>query len=295
MQRLPILGFSLVEILVGLALGSILLGSLINVYLSVKNTSHQQQDISELQENGRTASNILATNIRTAGYAGCSKQNLTDSLRGYTSNNPPQYLKKSELPKNSDIIVIKKANTDIAHLIKDINQNTDIIRADHNPATESNSWLLITDCGHADLVKAQNIISNNIILNKEITHHYQHLDTEIGLYTEITYFIGKTSYQGKHGQNIYALYQVINGREGGRKEELVSSINNMHITYGFDKNDTGKVDNYYSTSKVPDWGKIISVMIDLDVGNNDYCTLQNNAHCQTSKSWPLYITLRERI
>tara|TARA_Y100001934_G_C12371255_1_gene786448 strand:+ start:1549 stop:2307 length:759 start_codon:yes stop_codon:yes gene_type:complete len=62
------LGFSLVELMIAMVLGLLLLAGVVNVQISSKETFQTSDDLSRVQENGRFALDILASDIRMAGY-----------------------------------------------------------------------------------------------------------------------------------------------------------------------------------------------------------------------------------
>jgi len=62
-------GFSLVEIMISLALGLFIMAGISTVYVSTKETYALRDQISELDENARTAMNALRTHLEAAGYA----------------------------------------------------------------------------------------------------------------------------------------------------------------------------------------------------------------------------------
>jgi len=64
-------GFTLVELLVAIALGLLLTTFLIQSYLSTKQTYELTQGIGRVQENGRFATHFLSEHIRKAGNLGC--------------------------------------------------------------------------------------------------------------------------------------------------------------------------------------------------------------------------------
>ena len=61
-------GFSLVELMIATTLSLILLGAVIQVFLSSRQTYELSDDLSRIQENGRFSLEFLAQNIRMAGY-----------------------------------------------------------------------------------------------------------------------------------------------------------------------------------------------------------------------------------
>jgi len=62
------MGFSLIELLIALAVTSILLVGIFNIFLSQHRTYIAQDQIVEMQENVRAAMDIMLRDIRMAGY-----------------------------------------------------------------------------------------------------------------------------------------------------------------------------------------------------------------------------------
>lgn len=61
-------GYSLIELLVALALSILLLGMVLAIFMSSKNTSLLQEGLTRLQEDGRVAVRIVAHEVRKAGF-----------------------------------------------------------------------------------------------------------------------------------------------------------------------------------------------------------------------------------
>ena len=66
----PERGFSIVELMIALLLGLILLGGVIQVFLSSRQTYNANEAMSRMQENGRFALEFIARSARLAGYTG---------------------------------------------------------------------------------------------------------------------------------------------------------------------------------------------------------------------------------
>lgn len=67
-------GLSLVELMVGMVLGLLLAGAVLQVYLSTKMTFNSQDQKSALEESGRYALEVVARDVRMAGLTGCSSR-----------------------------------------------------------------------------------------------------------------------------------------------------------------------------------------------------------------------------
>jgi prepilin-type N-terminal cleavage/methylation domain-containing protein len=61
-------GFTLIEILVVLALGLVVLGAVLNIFIKQNETSKAQQEITYAQQNVRAAMDLMVREIRNAGY-----------------------------------------------------------------------------------------------------------------------------------------------------------------------------------------------------------------------------------
>lgn len=252
-------GFSLLEIMIAMALGLIVLVGVSQIYLNFKKIYQVQENIARLQENGRFATYILSKNISMAGYGGCLKTNLPNAIEGFTSPNLPSYL-QGKVVKDTDVIVIKKADLGVTHLIKNIDSPTNSIEVENNPASKSNPELFISDCKNNHAVEFESTSFGNKFIETATTlNNYDIADTEVAQYTEIAYFIGKTSYKDAAGKPIYALYSMTNQKA---KEELIDGIKNMQIKYN-------KVHS-------------VDITLTLDAGDNK------------TKPWKIYIALKQK-
>lgn len=82
----PAPGFSLVEILVALMVGTLLSMGISQVYINSKKTYTLQEQVARLQENARYALDRIARDIRMAGSIGCTSRNSATVLN--TLNTP---------------------------------------------------------------------------------------------------------------------------------------------------------------------------------------------------------------
>ena len=64
------LGLSLIELMVALVIGLLLLGGLIQIYLSNKQSYNAQEQLARMQESGRFAMDLITRDLRRAGYWG---------------------------------------------------------------------------------------------------------------------------------------------------------------------------------------------------------------------------------
>ncbi len=266
------LGFSLLEIMIAMALGVMITLGLSKLYLSMKQSYTVQTDMARLQEDGRLAAFILTKNIRMAGYSGCRSGRIADAIHGYKAENPPSDLKN--ITPNTDVIVIKKADVGITKLTQDVNAPANVIYVQENPAGKKGDKLLISDCEATqdfttDSLGEKSIKPDNIT----ITHNYKIADTEVARDEIIYYFIRKTSRKDVRGKPIYALYNKIDTK---RVQELIPGISNMQIKYAVGG-------DYYTAHQVTNWSQVKGVYMTLTIQSGEYV-----------KPWKMYIALRQR-
>lgn len=66
-------GFTVVELMVAMAISLLLLGGVVTLFTSSKTTYERVERLSRVQENGRFALDAIVRDIRSAGYLGCSR------------------------------------------------------------------------------------------------------------------------------------------------------------------------------------------------------------------------------
>lgn len=65
-------GFTLVELMISLVLGLIVIGGVVSVLLSNKQSYRTNEGLSQIQESARSAFELMARDVRQAGATGCS-------------------------------------------------------------------------------------------------------------------------------------------------------------------------------------------------------------------------------
>lgn len=78
-------GFTLVEIMIALTIGLILLVVIAQIFVTSRSTYTFEEGMARVQENGRFAMEFLASDIRMAGYMGCSSK-LTMGAKDASDN-----------------------------------------------------------------------------------------------------------------------------------------------------------------------------------------------------------------
>lgn len=131
-------GLGLVEIMIALVVGLILIGGLLQLFISSRQTFAVQEGMARLQENGRFALALLADDLRETGYRGCTSIGpLTNTLNQSASaaydfaagvqgfdnigDSPPTGLGIAAAVPGSDILVIKRMDGEPVRIVKNNN------------------------------------------------------------------------------------------------------------------------------------------------------------------------------
>ena len=141
-------GFTVVELMIGVTLGLILLGGIVQVYLSTQQTYEFTTGLARVQESARYSVDLMSRDIRMAGYTPCGNTNVTanllndatnewwsnffdQSLRGFEGgqNNFPSGL--SRRVETADALLILRAGDNVAGVnVYDSGNNEFIMQRD---------------------------------------------------------------------------------------------------------------------------------------------------------------------
>lgn len=108
-------GFSLIELLIALALGMVVLFGLSMVFLTAKQTFRFQETTGRLQEDGTFALDSITKNLRIAGYAGCAGINKTviDSVTTYFPSSLLPPLSSNVIDGSNPLAVVEPTNLNV--------------------------------------------------------------------------------------------------------------------------------------------------------------------------------------
>ena len=258
-------GFTLVEIMVALAIGALLLSGIVQVFISLKRTDRVALALSRVQEAGRTAVDTLAYDFRMIGYKGCADPAIVENIN-IIANNPPttDFIETSlrgfdvaannwstgteltdidgaaakEARLNSDVISIMRASEDATALNEHDNNNSNV-KVQGNPLNLSQGDIaIVADCESMDIFRITNVTgtgettfahSNSNNSSSKLSKAYTDENARMMTFISNTYFVGDTGRKNSSGDTIYALYRR---NLAGTVDEIVEGVENLQITYG---------------------------------------------------------------
>lgn len=286
-------GVSLIELMIAMVISLILLGGVIQIFLSSKQTYNMQEGVARIQENGRYGIDYVARYVHMAGFQGCTNVNL---LRPniISKTVPGGYL--TELQKvingvdsaaavnsygaklGSDVLIIHSGSASTVRLSGNLASDNANIQVDSNPDNyQAGDVLFITDCENSDVFTATNVSSNasptiahanSSNTTNRLSKPYQN-DAMILRLQSSSFYVRDTGNTNTNGAAIFGLYQR---NEFNNAETLmVDGVEDFQVLYGVNtNNDNNKTPDIYQTaSAVTNWERVVSVRIFLLLNSVD--------------------------
>ncbi len=285
-------GMSLVELMVGLALGLLLMAGVMQVFLSSKQTYRFQDAQSQIQENGRFAMDTLESRLRMAGYAGCygdfssGVENMLNNPANFAWNisNPVQGFDNVAATDNlggitgfiagSDVLVIRGMSNGV--LVNSNPDNLEFTVTAANNRFAPGEILLVTDCDQASLFQATAVTTASGVTTIKHTagggmtpgNSAGNVDNSYGNEAEIGHLQTWMYYLKKSDDNDRPALLVSSLVSDGTtvsldSQELVQNVENLQFVFGVDTDSDRDTDVYQEAAAVTNWGNVVSVRIAL--------------------------------
>jgi type IV pilus assembly protein PilW len=309
-------GFSLIEIMIAMVIGLVLTGGAIQIFISSKATYRLENALSRSQETGRFIVDVMAKEIRMAGYSGCASRGDIDvtvladnappldataenAITGYNYDsssdwNPdvPAYVTDASkinatLLDGTDMLVVQRASECGAQLTGNMGTNNANVQV-VNPNScdfQQDSVVMITDCSTADIFAiSSNPTSGSgsqTLAHANNVNSDPKLSNVYGPDSQVYGFLSNTFYIATGASGEPALWLGSwnpSAANDFSASELADGVEDMQILYG---EDTGGADEYADTyvtaNAVTDWTNVRSVRINLLLRSDDNITTEARA------------------
>lgn len=291
MKKTRQLGFSLIELMIAITLGFVVIGALGTVFLGARQSYRVQDGMSRLQENGRYAMDLMARDIRQAGYVGCARDakvtnivspaadynTYTAGIVGYESGLPTG-LTSSERIAGTDVVKVQFASSASVNLTGKLTTNNANIQLSGNPNNfAAGDVLFVTDCGNLDVFKATNVsngASGITIAHSSSANSTNNLSKLYGADSEVMQLQTAIYYVGNGIGGVPTLFRKrLVGSALSAGEELVEGVQDMQILYGEDINGDLAADRYLDATTIgSNMNNVVSVRISLLMRSLDQIT-----------------------
>lgn len=296
-------GFTLVELMVAMAISLLLLGGVVTLFVSSKTTYERVERVSRVQENGRFALDAIVRDLRSAGYLGCSRPStfkntlntptalawdFSDAIRAYNYQSGTTW--SPALPASmtsvatgalngSDALVLRvPAAADTSATLRLTNKMASAtstlsiapVGATQTAPVKVGDVVMLADC-HAravfaitDYTKTSGVIDHRAVAGTPGNQNND-LGHAFEMNSQVVPIRTVAYYIGTSGGRT-GLWRIAGA---GVPEELVEGVERMELRFGEDTNDDRIADTYNNANGVVNWANVITVSIALLVRSTD--------------------------
>lgn len=283
-------GFSLVEIMVALAVSMLLLAGVIAIFGSSRASYETTDKLSRIQENGRFAIDQIVRDIRAAGYVGCARAptylssslNVTATqwdfldgpVRGFESTgagtwNPPlTNVNATAASSGNDVLLLRGPRRDAEplRLTADMASGSDSISVPNvTSGLRAGDAALVYSCEAQAFFQVTSFAGGTIEHSDEsgspgnvtgdIQYAFRKNAEVVPVHTVLYYLRASTA-----DATTTSLWRKIASNDA---EELVEGVERMELEFGLDTNGDTVVDDYVTADAVGNWGNVYSVSVAL--------------------------------
>ncbi len=286
-------GFSLVEIMVALAVSMLLLAGVIAIFGSSRASYETTDKLSRIQENGRFAIDQIVRDIRAAGYVGCARAPtyLSSSLnvaataqwdfldgpvRGFQSIGEDTWtpgltnVNVTQPSSGSDVLLLRVPRRDAEplRLTADMASGSDSISVPNVTSglragdialvysCEAQSYFQVTSFAGGTIEHTDDSGLSPGNVTGDIQYAFRKNAEVVPVHTVLYYLRASTA-----DATTTSLWR----RTGlNSAEELVEGVERMELEFGLDTNGDTVVDDYVTADAVgTNWGNVYSVSVAL--------------------------------
>jgi type IV pilus assembly protein PilW len=308
--------------MVALAIGTLLLAGVVQIFVGNKESYRFQQALSRVEETGRYSVSRISRDMRMAGYQGCGGSAMeiadyrknppaslatqfTDGVRGFTvdsvgikADNPPLLKDAPVTPDagSEGLVVSRMSDTNIT--FEDTDPPAIAVKKDGDKDREAFKkcdvvFMVDRDCGFGRAFVAgssENAAKMNFNgTGSCATGNVKHKGLSPGWPGDTgdsrALKVERFIYYIKTNDNGEPTLHrwTGNGQGTGKEVELVEGVEAMHVEYGVD---TGKeenaVDEYKTVDSVSNWDKVLAARVSFLVRSRE----NNITETSQTVSWP---------
>lgn len=216
--------FSLLEIMMAIALGSFITLGLADIYFSHQRSYQNQKALMQATQNGLLASNTIETLLSQDGYAGClSLDNLQVTNHISESQND---LAPTSLP-GSSVLQLNFMSPDINDVLQKMTSRN-YITVSESPKFDKGDIVMISDCHKADIFIIDDVYTKDdtqvIYTNSNLSVYKE--GAIVSHWMQPILYVANTDRVDDLGRAIPALYwHQLNGSD----DELVEGVSQFKV------------------------------------------------------------------
>lgn len=292
-------GFTLVELMVGVALGLFLVAVMGTIYVGSKTTFQAQESTARLQENGRFAIDTIATDLRMSGFHGCLGQaratSFTNTLDTTTALlydfsqpiwgshhtgaawSPGLLAPVAGIGPSSqgDVLVVRHPVGSGWALTAEMTGTAQPLTITPTSTIQKGDILLVADCGGAAVFQATNAAPGTGgsidhqpgaagvtpgVTTADLGRSYLQDASVWRMQTAVYYLANSVR---RPGQMALWAYTAPGTNVPTQQSELVTGVERMVVRYGVDTNGDEAADQFHTADSVAAWNTVVSARIEL--------------------------------
>jgi len=275
-------GMSLVELMVAVAVGSLLSLGLIDVLINSDQAYRMQNALMRVQEEGQYATETMIKDIRDTGFWGCldNLDDVTNHLNplgtGYTANmmgyttslEGQEAVSGSDFVTGSDTITIRAAEnisggTQVQSPFGPT--NTSPIRVPAGSDVGVGDIVLVSDCLQGDIFQ----VTNGDAASTGVLSHDAGVASPGNISSNLSKVYAGDAFVLLPYTRTYSVRVNNEGNPGlyvtdeSGTQEIVEGIENMIVLYGEDTNNDGTANRYVRADSVADMNDVVSIRLNL--------------------------------
>lgn len=299
-------GFSLVEIMVALLISLFILGGAITILVQNQQNYRQNDDFGRLQENARFALDLITSDLRMAGFWGCSINlrnqiagvvagsgsllDTTFALDGFEQDTGAWDAQGSvevvnDIVAGTDAITVRKLRNTGVPVSASITASGSIIVQNNASPVGNGELAAIYNCNSTDLFQVSGVTATTIdhamgpnIGNNFSTDYPQNAahsanpagDPDgLSAQTFVAPFDAVRYYIAANDDGEPSLWRQYHDGANIVQQPVVEGVENMQILYGENTVPGGEPNTFVNADMVTDWNRVAAVRVTLLIRSID--------------------------
>lgn len=269
-------GLSIVEIMIAMLIGLILMGGVMQVFSSTRQSNRVQEATARMQETGRMALEIIARDVRMADFWGCASalgnivNNLDSTGAGYIDFSAGGIVGTDGGPGSPDSLILRGGFNSGLQLQPPYGpQASANVQVQGGNDLQQGDIVLVSDCSQGDIFQISNAnpdTAGTVVHNTGATTSPGNYNaTNPGCPGANAHCLSKI-----YGEDAFLFgvqqvaYTIAAGAEGHpalyrNGIELLDGVEDLQILYGEDGDANGVADYFVDASQVVDMEAVVSV------------------------------------
>jgi type IV pilus assembly protein PilW len=262
-------GFSMIELLVALAITALLIIGAVTMYSQSRTTFRAAEAVARLQENARYAMSFIETDLRMANYWGLNSRpdyiqlggvatnacqagwatNILQFVEGYNGAKGLACIQNADYQNGSDVIVIRRAATD-----RETGNLTQSVLYIQTSRIQGTLFVADEDCSATD----ESCLPPGYLPPQSETH----------LLLTHAYYVSPDA-TGRNGVPSLRRVRLIAG-PAAQSEEIIAGVEDMQFQFGVDTDNNATVEYYVVPGTViPAGARVVAVRVWLRVRSEE--------------------------